>query len=142
MEPSQEMKKVIYVAGPISGLPEDNAPAFYEAEKYLKEHGFEVINVFEIQKGQDMSKWTWIDYIMYDLPYLVCCDVIYMLKGWEASYGAIIELMVAFKLGIPIAFEEPPKTPRIDLSFLFEDGDSEDDFNMGEWFDKNMKGEP
>lgn len=34
----------VYIAGPMTGLPEFNFPLFFEAEELLKGHGFEVIN--------------------------------------------------------------------------------------------------
>lgn len=138
-----ETKKLIYVAGPISGIPNDNREAFYEAQKILELLGFAVINVFEIQKCQDTSKWGWIDYILFDLPYLVRCDMVFFLKGWEKSYGAIIEMLVAFKLGKDLGFEETPDSNEMNLRLQFENQEAtdEDDFDTGDWFDRNMKGE-
>lgn len=139
-----EAKKLVYIAGPITGIPNDNREAFYEAQKILELLGFAVINVFEIQKGQDMSKWTWINYILFDLPYLAQCDLVFFLKGWEKSYGAIIEMLVAFKLGKDIAFEENPASDEMNLRLQFENQEAtdEDDFDIGDWFERNMKGEP
>ena len=147
----EEKIAVCYIAGPISDLPNNNEKAFYEAQKFLEFLGFAVINVFEIQKGQDVSKWTWIDYIMFDLPYLAQCDMVYFLDGWEKSYGAMIEMMVAFKMNKELAFESPLHSNHITLNIVFEpqgrrmNGEaielSEDEYDIGDWFDKNMNGE-
>ena len=36
--------KKVYVAGPMTGLPEFNYPAFFAAEEYLRSHGAKVMN--------------------------------------------------------------------------------------------------
>lgn len=40
-----------------------------------------------------------------DIGLLVRCDYIYMLKGWELSKGAKLELDVASSCGIKVLFE-------------------------------------
>ena len=40
------------------------------------------------------------------LSWLVDCDIIMMLKGWQHSRGAILERMIAWELGIEIWYEE------------------------------------
>jgi hypothetical protein len=41
----------------------------------------------------------------YDIRALTFCDSIYMMKGWEESKGANIELKVAKAIGLKIIYE-------------------------------------
>lgn len=49
--------KVIYVAGPMTGLSELNRPAFMEAEKALTEAGFIVLNPAWLPVGLPPEKY-------------------------------------------------------------------------------------
>ena len=98
------MVKRIYIAGPMTGYPEFNFPAFFEAEDKLRAEGWEVDNPADkeqeteleangsyangdaklaIEKGFDFRKAY-----MWDLEKVVMGDGIYMLQGWEQSPGA------------------------------------------------------
>lgn len=48
----------------------------------------------------------WREHMRVDIRALVDCDSIYMLKGWELSKGAKLELDVASSCGIPVEFEK------------------------------------
>lgn len=104
------MSKKCYVAGPMSGIPEFNFPAFFKAEEILKELGYEVFNpaakdqektidaesyatgdnVLLIEKGFDFR-----EAYLWDVSKVIESDTICMLKGWEASPGARGEHAVA-----------------------------------------------
>ena len=47
----------------------------------------------------------WREHMRADIANLVCCGYIYMLKGWELSKGAKLELDVASSCGIKVLFE-------------------------------------
>lgn len=100
----------IYIAGPMSGYPEFNFPAFFVAALRLKEQGWIVFNPAEkdleatldetavktgdaqeaIAKGFDFREaFTW------DVNRVIESNAIFMLKGWEASPGARAEHAVA-----------------------------------------------
>src|SRR4051812_12399525 len=99
------MKRRIYIAGPMRGLPELNFPAFFEAEarwsvdwdvvnpaQMDKDHGFvptKQQTVFEnLSIEEAMSR---------DLPAVASCDAIALMEGWERSQGANIELKHAIE---------------------------------------------
>lgn len=95
--------KIVYIVGPMTGLPAFNYPAFYKAEEDLKLLGYQVINPARLDGG-DTSK-PWLYYIERTLHYLPQAQAIYLLRGWQNSYGAWIEVLVAQKLGKEFLYE-------------------------------------
>lgn len=96
----------LYIAGPMSGLPEYNRPAFFEAEQQLTEAGFEVINPARnvLPGAEDMNEYqVWLGYMRLSLPQIAECDGIAKLDGWENSKGAKIEVNLALSLGLPVS---------------------------------------
>lgn len=93
------MKRRIYVAGPMTGLPQLNFPAFHAAAAHLRTYGYEVVNPAEINPDHSMS---WEDCMRKDIAELVTCAAIYLLPGWERSKGASLEHHVAERLGLHI----------------------------------------
>ena len=91
----------IYVAGPMTGLPEWNYPAFNAAAAELRAEGHEVVNPAEMGEkygtaneiNADPQKLA--DLIIEELDALAMCDAIYLLPGWEKSPGTRRELGVA-----------------------------------------------
>lgn len=94
------MKK-IYIAGPMSGLPEFNFPAFFRAQYTLERQGWQVFNPAN-KDGESELKgfatgdakaaaaggFNFREAYLWDLSRVVEADAIYMLKGWESSPGA------------------------------------------------------
>lgn len=93
------MTKKIYIAGPMTGLPELNFPAFRAEAAWLRAMGNEVINPAEINPDP-ATKWE--DCMRADIAQLVTCDGIHMLAGWEKSRGATLEHHIALSLGMTI----------------------------------------
>lgn len=88
----------VYLAGPMTGLPELNFPAFHAAAANLRAAGFEVVSPAEINPDPGMK---WEDAMRKDIPELVKCHAIALLPGWEASRGARLEKTIADALGMP-----------------------------------------
>jgi hypothetical protein len=95
----------IYVAGPMSGLPEHNFPAFHDAAARLRAAGYEVLNPAEQEFNGDLTK-PWDFYLRRDIPLLCQCDAVALLDGFERSKGALLELHIASKLGMEIRLLE------------------------------------
>ena len=90
----------LYIAGPMSNLPEFNYPAFMDAERQLLAAGYEVEN--PANPGH-VNGWTWQDYMKRGISQLVRCDGVALLPGWRKSRGAWIERDLALLLGMPCA---------------------------------------
>lgn len=86
----------VYLAGPISGLPNHNRDAFQDGELQLVNRGYKVYNPIRAHADED----PWHVCIAHDLGVLATCSRIAFLEGWEGSYGARIEKLFAEKLGI------------------------------------------
>lgn len=87
----------VYLAGPMTGLPDLNFPAFHAAARTLREHGLAVVNPAELNPDQSAS---WTACMRRDLAELVTCDAIALLPGWHRSRGAKLERLVAGELGL------------------------------------------
>lgn len=88
--------KRIYIAGPMTGLPDLNFPAFNRAAAILRAVGYVAVNPAEINPDP-AAKWQ--DCMFRDLAELDTCDAILMLHGWEKSPGAQIERLWAKRTG-------------------------------------------
>lgn len=102
--------KSIYIAGPMSGIPEFNFPAFFAAQKLLEAQGWKVFNPADkdqeagldpeaVRKGDDVlaiaKGFDFREAYEWDVLKIIHGDGIYMLKGWEKSPGAFGEWAVA-----------------------------------------------
>lgn len=88
----------LYLAGPMSGLPEYNYPAFNDAAARLREAGFFVANPAEIEPPNPNP--TWADWMRAAITLMLTCDAIALLDGWQMSRGAVIERDLANRLGM------------------------------------------
>ena len=89
----------IYIAGPMTGLPLLNFPAFHAEAARLRALGHDVVNPAEI--NADPAK-GWIACMRGDIRELVTCDAIQLLPGWQQSRGATLEHHIAVALGLQI----------------------------------------
>ncbi|HBO4545378.1 DUF4406 domain-containing protein [Pseudomonas paraeruginosa] len=87
----------IYLAGPMTGLPEHNFPAFHAEAARLRSLGYQVENPAE---HGVIDGFEWADYLRLDLQKLLTCQAIALLPGWMDSKGARLEFTVATNLGM------------------------------------------
>ena len=93
----------VYIAGPMTGLPEFNFPLFNSTAALLRAQGWHVENPAEhgLVEGA-----TWEDYLRYDIGRLATCSTVYLLPGWENSKGANLEVHIARTLGLTVMLPE------------------------------------
>lgn len=90
----------VYIAGPMTGLPGFNYPAFHAKAAELRAQGYEVRNPAENDSGSSGKPWEF--YMRLALKQLLECDEIYLLPGSHNSRGARIEKNLAEELGMTI----------------------------------------
>lgn len=97
--------QIVYVSGPITGVPEANRPAFQRAAASLRTVGHQPVVPHEICPNPE----SWEAAMRCDIAVLCTCDAIAMLPGWEQSRGARLEHAVARELGLRVIFmnQEP-----------------------------------
>ncbi len=93
-----ESHRFVYLAGPMSSLPDFNYPAFHRAAALLRRQLFTVINPAENPR----ESGTWVEYMRDSLVMLSRADAVATLEGWWNSKGAILEVHVARQLGMPV----------------------------------------
>lgn len=91
----------IYVAGPMTGLPDYNYPEFHAAADLLRKAGYEVFNPAEIEDSANPPK-MWHEYMRLGLTKMLLCQGVALLDGYENSKGALIEINLAYSLGMEL----------------------------------------
>ena len=107
----------LYLSGPMTGLPQQNYPAFHAAAASLRRAGYRVVNPAELHPHSRLRRWqatmtawltrtpapalpTWGEYMRAALVGLLSCEAIVLLPGWEHSRGARCEVSLAAELGM------------------------------------------
>lgn len=93
------MKK-IYIAGKITGLPQNEVIEKFETAKAkIESLGFHAINPVQV-----VNDWetTWENAMKKCLKALIDCDAVVILPCWSESKGATIERQLAEDLGMVI----------------------------------------
>lgn len=89
----------------MTGLPENNYPAFQHAAAALKAHGFEVIDPsrnLTPEPFEEGGPVVWSDWMRVSLQQVVQARAVAYLPGWDLSVGASLEVHVAKSLGLPV----------------------------------------
>lgn len=89
----------LYVAGPMTGLPDFNYPAFFQAAEHLRAAGYAV----ECPAENDLPPGReWHQYLRHAIKRMLDCDAVATLPAVEASKGARLEIYIAQKLGMQV----------------------------------------
>lgn len=102
-----------YLAGPMTGYPQFNFPAFFDAAAKLRASGWEIVSPAEIDNEDDkgaalkskdgdardvvaMNHKTWGDFLARDVKLIADSGItaIVFLPGWTDSRGARLEATV------------------------------------------------
>lgn len=110
----------IYIAGPMTGIPQFNIPAFDAAAADLRSRGYDVVSPAELddpetraaalasETGEDGTgshkNETWGDFLARDVKLIADQGIegIVCLRGWKESKGARLETFVGRLCGLPI----------------------------------------
>lgn len=110
----------VYIAGPMTGIPKFNIPAFDALAGLLRQNGHDVVSPAELDgpvtreyllRSEHGSRAdyppdvTWGDFLSRDVKLLVDdgIEALIVLPGWANSMGARLEVFVAhFMLGLPV----------------------------------------
>ena len=108
----------IYLAGPMSGKKDHNFPAFFAAAKQLRKQGHTVFSPAEV----DLEDYTdhqaihddeakrgfhavWRERLAVDFEWIMLkADAVFVLPGWEESWGVNAELALADALYLEIVY--------------------------------------
>lgn len=99
-----------YLAGPMTGLPEFNFPAFEAAKLDLEKIGFDILSPHTIDHGEvpgERGKLPYHVYLRAGFKMLLECRGIIMLPDWTKSRGAVAEFNLAMSLGMDIMQYDP-----------------------------------
>jgi hypothetical protein len=88
----------VYLAGPMTGLPGYNYPAFRAAAGRWRNAGYRVECPAENFDG-DLTR-PYHEYIRAALVQVLASDAIALLPGWERSRGARIEVRMGVALAL------------------------------------------
>ena len=110
----------LYVAGPMTGIPQFNYPAFIDAAVVLRATGHDVVSPAELDDPDDRAAAlaskdghmlsytsgtgkTWGDFLARDVKLIADggIDGIVVLDGWAKSRGARLETFVGNLCGLP-----------------------------------------
>ena len=103
----------IYLAGRMSGMPNNGYDLFINKAQHLRGAGWDVISPAEmdVDAGLDADReFTRADYMQAarrDLRAIKVCQAIYMMDDYEHSPGACWEWAYAKELGLTIYYETP-----------------------------------
>lgn len=89
-----------YLAGPMTGLPDFNYPAFHDAARALRDAGLRIINPAEAYGGRADKDRT--VYMRAGIENVLAADGVITLPGWDESPGARLEVQVAAAVGLPV----------------------------------------
>lgn len=109
------MKKC-YIAGPMRNYPGFNFDAFDAAKEEVRALGYHPISPADMDRlyegwgkyppeGWQATREDFVRMMSRDLKAIDDCDAIYLLRGWETSRGAKVELAYAEFLGLEVIIE-------------------------------------
>lgn len=110
----------VYIAGPMTGIPRHNFPAFDAAAAVLRAAGYTVTSPAELDDPEDRAlalaspdgslgsgsnSKSWGDFLARDVKLIADggIEAIFVLPGWDESRGARLETFVGRAMcGLPI----------------------------------------
>lgn len=119
---SKNKEQTLYIAGPMTYIPQFNIPAFDEAAENLRQRGYTIVSPAELDdeatrahallsvdgspESESAKGETWGDFLARDVKLVAdIVDGIVVLPGWETSRGACLETFCGARLcGKPVYY--------------------------------------
>ena len=92
-------RRLLYLAGPVTGRPHRNASTFAQAQHLAERAGFAACNPLAFVPVTA----SWPTAMTRCLWHLTLCDAVQLLPGWQHSRGARLERAWAQLLGLPVS---------------------------------------
>ena len=109
---------IIYIAGPMTGVVNNNYVAFNEMAARLREMDHVVLNPAELpappQEACLAGRELWTSYMRQCLALVTTTQCIVMLAGWRNSEGAQKEYALAGWLDIPVIYSWIELKPQLE----------------------------
>lgn len=92
----------VYIAGPMTGIQQENLPAFEKSKEFFEANGYDVIIPHDIAKANPtVTKYG--ELLAIDIFTIgTKCQLVAMLPFWRSSKGACIEYAFARAANMPI----------------------------------------
>jgi hypothetical protein len=91
----------VYIAGPMTGLPDKNRKAFADMEWTLRASGHVAVENPVVNEVPDVEM-PYEFYLRAGFAQLLRCQSIVLLPGWKTSQGAVMERQIAEWLGMTV----------------------------------------
>ncbi len=108
--------KKFYLGGPMTGIKEFNFPEFDRVSELLRRFGLDVLSAHEVDHGESegtRGSLPYMQYIKTNLTFMLQCDAVIFLPGWQRSRGCGIEFKLARLLEMK-RYAFIPKSPASD----------------------------
>lgn len=106
---------IYYLSGSLTngGTKKIDPRHFNEVEKKLKKYGYKVFNPASLEQKEKKS-WEW--YLARDIEWIhKHRPIMIMLKGWQVSRGAKLELEFANRINLDVVYEVDDTINKIPL---------------------------
>ena len=88
----------VYLAGPMSGLPNYNFEVFERYARILREQGYTVVSPHDTAGQATHLPRSW--YFRMDFAIIANVDYVFFIPGWQTSAGARAEAIMATEMGV------------------------------------------
>lgn len=105
------MNKKIYIAGPVTKIIANDqsmistvTKRFQKLEHQLTDQGHRVLNPVSLVNNHQLTDKSWEDIMSFLIPFLVSCDELHIMSGWEDSKGVQLERTIMSQLKKKIVY--------------------------------------
>lgn len=93
----------LYLSGPMSGLPNNNYDTFDKVAAEFRKERYRVCSPADTSRYLgEHGKLTHPEYLRFDFERVLEADMVIALPRWENSLGALAEIHMAIRMGVPV----------------------------------------